>query len=234
MAMTLALLMSGASAKITISSGAGWHLSYKNAAIPGSTKYIEWRQFNQSWFQCEMGFLFDPADGQCPDGIPGAHDRWCTEWDNHTLSASSGGKFFYTMKHTGYNNDEFLVYAWNTSTGITDVRVCLPRSRDNALFSCAKTVDHTDCPESCFERQGGLFGDCVLKYHDESCTSDVRCVPAEAHDPSASALHQLKVEGNRCLAAYGGDLKTETCDAASPSQRWTFAEVSRAADAMLV
>merc|ERR1711924_409447 len=113
-------------------------------------------------------------------------------------------------------------------------RACMSRSMFNCQGSPSRdeqclpfAQDESDCPIECFEQNDSGYP--VLKYHEDTCTVDLRCVPEVARDPSKMRTRQLKMEGNRCLAADHGSITAEICNSASESQLWTFAEVPDAA-----
>jgi len=91
--------------------------------------------------------------------------------------------------------------------------------------------DTTDCPAECVEVDE--WGTCQVKYTDDSCVSDPRCVPQSARDPQHWSTRQLELGQGQCLGfdTMSNATKAELCNESSASQLWTF---SNATDAMLV
>merc|ERR1712005_98327 len=107
-----------------------------------------------------------------------------------------------------------LLYTWNHTKSMGDIRVCQSRSSHSDYHHpcpCEPDVrDETDCPASCF---GCEVGHCVLNYNDVECMRDLRCVPMEARNPNKMlGTRQLKLEENRCLTADKGSVGVEECD----------------------
>lgn len=229
-AVVFACLMDMAASKYTIQSHDGWHMSWKINAdgtfpnIPGSDDFQEWRNFGGAWFTCYLGGLEEVPDAQ---GFSTFTER--------ALPNASGSKAFYTSapNHAGYG-DHMLVKTWNETLGFIQIRMCRIRAIEDAwsFFSCpppfVRNPDE-DCPPECLEESPVGDQPCQLKYHDEKCLLDTRCVPDVARDPSRLPERPLSVENGLCLAGNKDVISAEVCDG-SDAQKWTFTNQ----DALLV